>query len=111
MVFTAISHLRSTEIPSKLPPSWRWFQGFIKAHIDLFRVIKTKAIARVRVTSHDISTVENWFSEYLAWCIQHNIQLQDIYNFNETRFQVGVALGEEVVVLAYITEVCTVYYY
>jgi hypothetical protein len=76
MVFTAICHLRSAEIPSKLPPSWRWFQGFMKAYPDLFRVIKTKAIARVRVTSHDISTVENWFSEYLAWCTQHNIQPQ-----------------------------------
>ncbi|OBT40739.1 hypothetical protein VE00_09792 [Pseudogymnoascus sp. WSF 3629] len=45
MVFTAIGHLQSAEIPSKPPPSWRWFQGFIKAHLDLFRVIKTKAIA------------------------------------------------------------------
>ena len=25
MVFTAIGHLRSAEIPSKPPPSWRWF--------------------------------------------------------------------------------------
>ncbi|KFZ24325.1 hypothetical protein V502_01196, partial [Pseudogymnoascus sp. VKM F-4520 (FW-2644)] len=72
--------------------------------LDLFRVIKTKAIARVRVTSHDISTVENWFSEYLAWCTQHNIQPQDIHNFDETGFRVGVAPGEEVVVPAYITE-------
>jgi hypothetical protein len=101
MVFMAIGHLRSTEIPSKPPPSWRWFQGFMKAHPDLFRVIKTKVIARVRVTSHDVSTVEKWFTEYLAWCI---------HNFDETGFRVGVAPGEEVVVPAYITEVCIVYY-
>ena len=105
MVFMAIAHLRTAEMPPKKAPSWRWFETFMKAHPDLFRVVKTKAIARVRVTSHDISTVESWFTEYLAWCTQHDIQPQNIYNFDETGFRVGVAPGEEVVVPAYITEV------
>jgi hypothetical protein len=62
MVFTAICHLRSAEIPSKLPPSWRWFQGFMKAHPDLFRVIKSKAIARVRTPQSRLLT-----TPYRAW--------------------------------------------
>jgi hypothetical protein len=45
MVFKAISHLRATEIPAKEPPSWRWFETFIKANPEIFRVVKTKAIA------------------------------------------------------------------
>jgi hypothetical protein len=110
MVFMAICHLRAAEIPSKKGPSWRWFQTFMNTYPNLFRVVKTKAIARVRVTTHDISTVENWFTEYLAWCTQHNIQPQDVYNFDESGFRVGVAPGEEVVVPAYITEVHTSYY-
>ena len=110
MVFMAIGHLRAAEIPAKKPSSWRWFETFMKAHPDLFRVVKTKAIARVRVTTHDISTVENWFAEYLAWCTQHNILPQNIYNFDESGFRVGVAPGEEVVVPAYVTEVRTIYY-
>jgi hypothetical protein len=105
MVFTAISHLKAAEIPSKKAPSWRWFQTFMKDHSRLFRVIKTKAIARVRVTAHDITTVEDWFARYSEWCIQHDIQPQNIYNFDETGFRVGVAPGEEVIVPAYVQEV------
>jgi hypothetical protein len=109
MVFMAISHLRAAEIPTKKPPSWRWFQTFIKAHPDLFRVVKTKAIARVRVTTHDVSSVEDWFAKYLTWCLQHNIQPQHVYNFDESGFRVGMAPGEEVIVPAYITEVSIIY--
>jgi hypothetical protein len=88
-----------------MAPSWRWFQGFIKSQSNLFRVVKTKAIAPVRITTHDISAVEDWFSIYLAWCTQHDIQPQNIYNFDETGFRIGVAPGEEVIVPTYITEV------
>lgn len=73
-------------------------------------MFKTKAIARVHVITHDIAIVKNWLAEYLAWCTQHNIKLQNVYNFNETGFLVGVALGEEVVILAYVIEVYIVYY-
>jgi hypothetical protein len=107
MVFMAIGHLKAAEIPSKPQPTWRWFQTFMKDHPTLFRVIKTKAIARVRVTTHDITTVEGWFTEYKEWCIQHKIEPQNIYNFDESGFRVGVAPGEEVVVPAYVTEVRT----
>jgi hypothetical protein len=63
MVLMAIGHLRAAEIPPKAQPTPRWFQTFIKEHPALFRVIKMKAIARVRVTTHDIVTVEGWFME------------------------------------------------
>ncbi|PQM43526.1 hypothetical protein VC83_09653 [Pseudogymnoascus destructans] len=104
MVFTAIGHLRAAEILPKPAPSWRWFQSFIKSSSILFRVVKTKPIAQVRVTTHDISAVQDWFGVYLAWCTQHNIQPQDIYNFDETGFRVGVAPGEDVIVPVSITE-------
>ncbi|OBT70530.1 hypothetical protein VF21_10458, partial [Pseudogymnoascus sp. 05NY08] len=61
MVFTAIGHLRAAEILPKPAPSWRWFQSFIKSSSILFRVVKTKPIAQVRVTTHDISAVQDWF--------------------------------------------------
>ena len=109
MVFMAICHLKSAEIPPKPHPSWRWFQTFMKEHSTMFSVIKMKAIARVRVATHDITTVESvetWFAEYKAWCTQHKIEPQQIYNFDETGFRVGVAPGEEVIVPKYLTEVC-----
>ena len=109
MVLMAIAHLRAKEIPPKPEPLQRWFQMFIKQHPTLFCVIKTKAIARVRVSAQDVESVENWFAEYKAWCIQHRIELQNVHNFDKTGFCVGVALGEEVVVPAYVTEVSYLY--
>ena len=41
------------------------------------------------------------------WCKEHDIQPSDILNFNEAGFRVGVALSEEIVVLAYVKEVST----
>jgi hypothetical protein len=46
-----------------------------------------------------------------VYTTQYPATAQDIHNFDETGFRVGVAPGEEVVVPAYITEVCTVYYH
>jgi hypothetical protein len=45
MVWKAIGYIKSSEIPSKKQPSWRWFQTFMASHPSLFRVLKTKPIA------------------------------------------------------------------
>ena len=39
------------------------------------------------------------------FCIKHNIQLENILNFDKARFRVRVALGEDIIVLAYVVEV------
>ena len=57
MVFAAISHLKANQIPPQKAPSWRWFQTFIKAHPNLFRTLKTKPIAQVRISIADIKEV------------------------------------------------------
>jgi hypothetical protein len=36
MVYTAIGCLKANQLPAKEPPSWRWFQIFMKEHPDLF---------------------------------------------------------------------------
>jgi hypothetical protein len=77
----------------------------MKDHLDLFQTLKTKAIARVRVTAADVEEVKNWFDGFRTWCIEHNIEPGDVLNFDEAGFRVGVALGEEIVVPAYVKEV------
>src|SRR5258706_15532250 len=106
MVHSAIAHLKEAEIPSKPPPSKRWYQGFLAANPTLFRTIKTKPIARARVTAYDLQTVEEWFVEYKSWCTEYEIEPHQVYNFDKTGFRIGVASGEEVVVPYYIKEVC-----
>jgi hypothetical protein len=79
----------------------------MKEHPDLFHTLKTKAIARVCVSAVDVEEVKNWFDGFYAWCEEHNIQPRDVLNFDEAGFQVGVALGEEIVVPTYVKEVST----
>ena len=64
MVYAAIGCLRVNQIPPKDPPTWRWFQTFIKAHPELFKALKTKAIARVRVSAADVEEVKDWFQGF-----------------------------------------------
>ena len=105
MVYAAVGCLKANEIPTKNPPTWRWFQTFIKDHPELFRTLKTKAIARVRVTAADVEEVKDWFNSFRTWCEENNILPGDVLNFDEAGFRVGVALGEEIVVPAYVKEV------
>jgi hypothetical protein len=107
MVYAAIGCLKANQVPTKKPPSWRWFQTFIKDHPELFRTLKTKAIARVRVTAADVEEVKEWFYGFRTWCEEHDIQPGDVLNFDEAGFRVGVAPGEEIVVPAYVKEVST----
>jgi hypothetical protein len=64
MVYTAIGCLRANQIPPKDPLSWRWFQTFMKAYPELFKALKTKAIARVRVSAADVEEVKDWFQGF-----------------------------------------------
>jgi hypothetical protein len=105
MVYAAIGCLKANQIPPKDPPSWCWFQIFMKEHPDLFHVLKTKAIAHVHISVQDSAEVKAWFRGFKAWCNEHDIQPGNVLNFDEAGFRVGVALGEEVVVSAYVKEV------
>jgi hypothetical protein len=105
MVYAAIGCLRANQIPEKEPPSWRWFQIFMKNHPELFRTLKTKPIARVRVSAADVEEVKEWFHGFRAFCESLGIKARDVLNFDEAGFRVGVAPGEEIIVPAYVHEV------
>ena len=107
MVYAAIGCLKANQLPAKKPPSQHWFQIFMSKHPQLFRTLKTKAIARVCVTAADVEEVKDQFNGFRAWCEERDIQPGDVLNFDEAGFRVGVALGEEIVVPAYVKEVST----
>jgi len=44
------------------------------------------------------------------WYKEHRIKPKDILNFDKARFQVRVALREEIIVLAYVKEVSLLLY-
>jgi hypothetical protein len=111
MVYAAIGCLKANQVPVMNPPSWHWFQTFMKDHLELFLTLKTKAIARVRVTAVDVEEVKEWFDGFRTFCEERDIQPGDVLNFDEAGFQVGVALGEEIVVPAYVKEVSIFFKY
>jgi hypothetical protein len=39
MVYAAVGCLKANQVPAKSPPTWRWFQEFMKNHLDLFRTL------------------------------------------------------------------------
>ena len=106
MVFEAITELKAAEIPPKPPPSKTWFSDWIKMKSHHFHPIKTRPIDRVRVSAHNLDDVRSWFQEYKDYCDQLGVKREDIYNFDEVGFRVGVAPGQEVLVPLHIKEVC-----
>jgi hypothetical protein len=78
-------------------------------HPKLFKTLKTKPIAQVRVSAADVE-VKDWFYSFWTWCKERGIKPRDVLNFDEARFQVGVAPREEVVVPAYVKEVSSLIY-
>jgi len=106
MVFEAIAELKRAEIPPKPAPSKSWFLEWIKAQSQHFHAIKTRLIDRVRVLAHNLDDVRSWFQEYKDYCDQIGVKREDIFNFDEVGFRVGMALGQEVLVPSHIREVC-----
>jgi hypothetical protein len=102
VLMSAITRLRALE--NKPPPSDRWFQQWHKR--QPLHKIKTKPIARVRITAQDKQEVSQWFVKYREAVKTHRIaSRKDIWNFDETGFQVGCVKGEYIYVPLDVKEV------
>jgi uncharacterized protein YerC len=102
VLLSAITRLRALE--NKPPPSDSWFQKWHKT--QPLRKIKTKPIARVRITAQDKEEVTQWFGKYREAIKEYRIKSRtDIWNFDETGFRVGCPKGEEIYVPVDVKEV------
>jgi hypothetical protein len=110
MVYAAVGCLRANQLLPKPLPTMRWFREFMNNHPELFKTLKTKPIARVRVSAADLEEVREWFYSFRTWCEEHSIRPGDVLNFDEAGFRVGVASGEEIIVPAYVKEVSYLLY-
>jgi len=107
MVYSAISFLKSQEEPPQPPPSWRWFNGWMKSNNNL-HTIKTKPIAQNRVDTHSEKDLEGWFGKYHATLDKYNIRKsRNIWNMDESGARVGCPNGEEVIVPIEVKELYT----
>ena len=94
MTYAAVCHLRK---PLQ-PPSQSWLNKFIKSELHDFHFIKTKPISHQRSTAQDKTLVTKWFSTYSQFLSENQILPDNIWNMDETGFQVGIPGGEEVIV-------------
>jgi hypothetical protein len=101
VILSAISRLRALE--NKPPPSTSWFQKWWKT--QPLHKIKTKPIARTRITAQDKEEVCGWFRKYREVVQQHKLSRKDIWNFDETGFRVGCPKGQEIYVPLDVKEV------
>jgi hypothetical protein len=67
-------------------------------HSDLFKKMKTKLIHAKRLAAHMIEDVEAHFTEFARCKRKWGILDDDISNFDETGFLIGVTNGEYVIV-------------
>jgi hypothetical protein len=95
IIFGAICHLRKAH--ELTLPSFNWFNKWWRQQPGL-HTIKTKPIAKVRVTAQDKDDVLEWFCKYKIALKQYDIQKQNLYNFDETGFRIGCPKGVEVLI-------------
>jgi hypothetical protein len=101
VIMSAVTHLRTLE--GKPRPSNRWFQSWWKTQ-ELHK-IRTKPIARERVTAQDKVVVQDWFKKYRDIVQKHNITRNNIWNFDETGFRIGCPKGQDIYVPLPVREV------
>jgi hypothetical protein len=81
--------------------SWfsRWWQksGLYK--------IKTKPLARVRISAQDQKEIKKWFKDYRRTLKRHKFKRKDIINFDKTGFRIGCPRGSWILVPEFIKEV------
>ncbi|KAI1005124.1 hypothetical protein K3495_g3087 [Podosphaera aphanis] len=71
--------------------STRW----MKDHAGFWKQLRDKPMAAKRREAHLKEDIEHHFAEFARCVDKVGIQADDIYNFDETGFQVGVVAGEK----------------
>ncbi|KAJ5699795.1 hypothetical protein N7536_002808 [Penicillium majusculum] len=80
-------HHDDTEPPPQIGD--HWLQRFLKRNPDYY-VRRRRALDVERSAALNKSVVQRWFEDYERIVTEHGICHQDIYNFDETGFQIGV---------------------
>lgn len=107
MILAAATELRAKQ--NQPPPSTRWLQRFLKQHPE-FHTIRTKPLNSQRKTAQNKEVFEAWFWSYRQEIERLGLELtpENIWNFDESGFQIGCLKATEVVVPVEILQVCII---
>ncbi|KAJ5877277.1 hypothetical protein N7455_000742 [Penicillium solitum] len=87
-------HHDDTEPPTQIGD--HWLQRFLKRNPDYY-VRRRRALDVERSAALDKSVVQRWFEDYERIVTEHGICYQDVYNFDETSFQIGVGRDQFII--------------
>ncbi|KAJ5152498.1 hypothetical protein N7492_009778 [Penicillium capsulatum] len=73
-----------------------WTRGFLRRHPQ-YRRRRRRALDIERQRAADKKVVSKWFESYQATIESYGIQPNDIYNFDETGFQIGVERDQYII--------------
>jgi Tc5 transposase DNA-binding domain len=69
-----------------------WSERFLDRHPEL-RKAKQKPLELKRKLAHDSATLSNWFERFHQLRNKFGVQNEDIWNFDERGFRIGVGKG------------------
>ncbi|KIM98288.1 hypothetical protein OIDMADRAFT_128072 [Oidiodendron maius Zn] len=75
-----------------------WTKAWIKRNSDYIDTLKSKPLSAKRLASYIVEDIEGYFIAFKKCKDYWGIQDEDIYNFDETGFQIRVSSGEKVLV-------------
>ncbi|KAJ9479276.1 hypothetical protein VN97_g13176, partial [Penicillium thymicola] len=73
-----------------------WLPRFLKRN-PKYHIRRRRALDVERAKALDKTVVERWFKDYQRVIHEHGICQQDIYNFDETGFQIGVGRDQFII--------------
>jgi len=82
------------------PPtvSSSWTNRFLDRHPE-FYIRKQKTLEEERKRAHDPKTILDWFQRFRLLCEEKGIVKEDLYNFDETGFRIGVGRDQWILTL------------
>ena len=89
--------LGSNESTPPPPFSNAWSCRWLKRHSE-FKKTKRKPIAAVRKNAEDSQVIKSHFHDFRAAIRRHGICREDIWNFDETGFRLGIARSDWVLI-------------
>ncbi|RPA91771.1 hypothetical protein L873DRAFT_1866619 [Choiromyces venosus 120613-1] len=106
IIYAAICHLKQQEKCSQ--PSTSWFHKWLKMNLAL-HMIKTKPIARARITTHIEEDLKTFFTNYQETLDRYGIhRARYIYNIDKSGVRIGCPTGEIIIVPTEVKELYTV---
>ena len=99
LVGCANSILRAREADSTTQPptiSAAWSKRFLRRHPE-YKMKKQQSLEIARKNSHDPEHILWWFAQYSKVRLENGIADEDVWNFDETGFRIGVGKSQWII--------------